>query len=88
MTAELAHDAVVVGLGESLNRRRDVGDEVSRHGLLNRAIQALLGDFHELGDFGRNLADGNRHGGVAIVAVVNHAEVESNDVAIFEEAFR
>jgi hypothetical protein len=87
VAAEFAHHRKAVLLGELLDRPADVaqvdagfhpGDAVP-HGVIGQRHQPLGGD--------RDLADHEHAAGVAVPAVLDHGDVDVDDVALFQRLF-
>src|SRR5215468_2617163 len=79
VAAELPNDSILIRVGQFLDSGRDIGKIVSRYGLLDRAVEALLGDLHEPFDLPWNLADWNGHRRVAVVTIIDDTEVEPHN---------
>ena len=72
----------------SWTARPDLVEAVAGPQLLDPGPQAPLGDLHQPGRLGRDLADAHRVGGVAVVALDDRAAVDRDDVALLEAGTR
>src|SRR5437870_3331120 len=61
---------------------------MSRPGLFDCTVETLLRDFDETLDFGRNFADGNGHGGITVITIVDDAEIKPDNVTLLQQTFR
>src|SRR5579872_1820752 len=85
---KLAHYAESGGFDMFLHRRAHVADGIANHGILNPAVERLFGYRQQLLQFFLyRVADRNRDRRVAIVAVQNHAAIDRNNVAFFQDPF-
>lgn len=87
VTNELPYHAKTVAFNIILDSVSNVEDPVSLTALLDSPGQTLSSDIEQLLDLGLHQAD--RHGsrGIPIPALINHAKVETDNVAIFQDPF-
>src|SRR5262249_32752830 len=78
LAAEFANDSEVMSFGTALNRGRDIRDVVPGFGLLDAAIKGLFGDLQQVFDRRRDFSDRYRHCGVAVISVVDDAEIQTD----------
>src|SRR5204862_4104509 len=81
VSAELADDGESLGFGEGLDGVADVAKTGAR---LDRAYPAphrLVGDFHQAPRLDRRRADVEHAARIAVPAVLDHGDVDVDDVA-------
>src|SRR5690606_38906477 len=76
--------AHTVPLGVMLNGVTDVAKAIARASLLDTREQALLADLHQPSRIRRHLTDGVGPGAVPVVALVERANVDGDDLSFFE----
>src|SRR5256714_210071 len=86
MAAELAHDAVAVGFGVLLDRRADVTEKGPGAHLADAEPHALVGRLAQPLCLDGRLADIVHAAGIAVKAVLDHGDVDIEDVACLEHA--
>src|SRR4051794_2758699 len=79
---EVLDDAVAVGLGGILDRRRDVADPVARHGRAYTGHHREPGRLDELRDLWRRRTDDERPCRIRMPALVDRADVDRHDLAL------
>ncbi len=84
MAAELSHHRVAVGLRVLVHRGAHIAQMApGLHGL-QALFHGFLGHAHQVGGFGRYLADAEHAGGIGEVAVQDGGAVHVHDVALGE----
>ena len=86
VAAELAHHRAVVALGVLLDRVTDVAEPGARPNLFDPEPEALAADPGDALPDARRLADEEHPARVAVVAVLDHRDVDVDDVALPEPA--
>src|SRR4030095_12752227 len=86
MATEFADNAEMMFIREFLHRCRNIGDEISRHRRLDGLVQTLFGDMQKVLNFGRNLANGDRHRRISEESVDDHTEIQTDHIPLFENA--
>ena len=84
VAAEVAHNAVAVGLRVALDGVGDVAEVVAGLGLLEAEHQAFVGDVDQLARLQRHIADEVHAAGVAVPAVDDRGHVDVDDVAVLK----
>ena len=84
VAAELAHDGAVVALGMVLDRVPDVAEPGARPHPLDPAPHALAADPGDPLADERRLADEEHAAGIAVVAILDHRDVDVDDVAVLQ----
>src|SRR4029077_6376123 len=69
-----------------LHRRGDIAQSVPGPDLLNSFVQRFACYSQEVADLGANLADRKRHRRISIITIQLDAEVEGNNVSLFQAA--
>src|SRR5690606_4232922 len=85
VAAKLAHHAETLGFGKLLDRPSDVAqararahhDDATPHGLVGDGAQAPRGD--------GGVADDEHAAGIPVPAVLDHGDIDVEDVALLEE---
>ena len=80
----IAHHGKAVGLGIGLDRGADVAQSLPRLCLLNAQVQALFGGIKQPLGGSIDLPHGKCHAGVAHPAIVDDANIDSNNVPVAE----
>ena len=83
MSDEIAHDGKAVLAHEALDGRADVADPAVRQRLLDALIKAGLRHADEAFDLFRNGTDRKGGRAVAVIALIESADVDFDDVAVF-----
>src|SRR6266705_2955608 len=86
MAAELAHDAVAVGFGMLLDRRADVTEKSPGTHLTDAEPHALVSGLAQPFCLDRRFADVVHAAGIAVKTVLDHGDVDVQDVARLEHA--
>ena len=84
MTAEVAHNTVVVFLRMFLNGMTDIAYKAIRFGGLGTNLQTLLGHTHQLFLFRGSLTNDEHPGGISIVSVQTGGAIHVDDIPLFE----
>src|SRR5712691_1159799 len=84
MAAELSHHAVSVAFGVLLDGRPDVAQKSPRVHRIDAEPHALVGGFAQPPGLYRGLADIEHAAGVAVIAVLDHRNVDIEDIAGFQ----
>src|SRR2546428_11593069 len=86
MAAELSHHAVSVAFGVLLDGRPDVAQKSPWAHRIDAEPHALVGGFAQPPGLYRGLADIEHAAGVAVIAVLDHRDVDIQDVTGFQHA--
>src|SRR5712692_9774893 len=86
MAAELAHHAVAPAFGMLLDRRPDIAEKGPRAHRIDAEPHALVGGFAQAPRLDRGLADIEHAARVAVKAVLDHGDVDIEDVTGFQHA--
>src|SRR6266704_1037625 len=86
MAAEFAHDAVAVAFGMLLDRRADVTEISSGAHLPDAEPHALVSGLAQPFCLDRRLADVVHAAGIAVKTVLDHGDVDVQDIASLEHA--
>ncbi len=84
VAAELAHDREAVLLGVALDGVADVAEVASRPDPRDAGPHALVGHLAQPACRQRRLADVEHAAGVAVIAVLDHRDVDVHDVAVLQ----
>src|SRR5437879_3124593 len=84
MAAELSHHAVSVAFGVLLDGRPDVAQKSPVAHRIDAEPHALVGGFAQPPGLYRGLADIEHAAGVAVIAVLDHPNVDIEDIAGFQ----
>ena len=85
MSDVFADDREASLFGARLNRVPDVADPVADDRLGNAAIEALFGAFHQSRRFSRDATDRKGLRAVAVIAAVQSADVDLDEVSLFQD---
>src|SRR5260370_26388406 len=86
MAAELAHHAVALAFGMLLDRRPDIAEKRPWAHCIDAEPHALVGGFAQPPGLYRGLADIEHAAGVAVKAVLDHRDIDIQDVTGFQHA--
>ncbi len=84
MTAILAHDAAMVSLGVGLDRMADVAETNAGADHLDADLHAIVSHLHQASRRRLDLAHGEHAAGIAVVAVLDHGDVDIHDIAVLQ----
>ncbi len=83
MAAIFAHDRIVIAFRVLLDHVADIAQGAAGFDDLDRFVHTLLGHLNQALRMGGRCAHKIHGAGVAMVSLINHCDVDINNVAIF-----